>query len=558
MLTHQTRNSLGIYQRQIRRAFHLNIHPEIQQALLEKNPIIALESTIISHGMPFPKNIEVAKSVERTVRERGAIPATIAVIHGVPHIGLTDSQLQIIANEDGKVLKASTRDLAYVCSLQLHAATTVASTMKLASLAGISVFATGGIGGVHRGGESSMDISADLIELGKTPVTVVCAGIKSILDIKRSLEVLETQGVPVLGYQTTDFPAFFTLSSGCKVPLKIDKVEDIARMILLNQQLNLKSGMVIAVPNPNPLKQEFVENVIAQALLEAENLKIEGAKVTPFLLSRIEKLSEGKSLESNIALVLNNAKVAAQIAKSYASLLSANSSETSSQTRLLQQTVEIVTSSQAKSAPSASTPSNDVRNHNDVMIIGGAAVDIIGNVTAEMTIPNTSNPGIVRSSFGGVGRNIAEQLSKLGIHAAIATAVGNDDSGKGIIESCKNLNIDTDSMIKSSENFTARYNAIHDKNGELIIGIADMSIFQLMNEQYVHKLKGKIKNSKIVICDGNVSKECFSAVAKLSEELQKPLFFEPTSDHKCCLPFQTLEHTKVRKIRIMFSSNFIC
>jgi pseudouridine-5'-phosphate glycosidase len=560
-----------------RRSFHLKISDSVRQALAERKPIVALESTIISHGMPYPRNIEVAKKIEQTVRDNGAIPATIAVLNGVPHIGLDEQQLELLANRDGSVRKASTRDLAFVCAAKQHAATTVASTMKLASLAGIHVFGTGGLGGVHRGAELSMDISADLIELGKTPVTVICAGIKSILDIKKSLEVLETQGVPVVGYQTKNFPAFFTTRSGCSAPMTANTPLEIAQMMKINSHLQITSGMVVAVPNPSPLGESFINDVISSALLEAERLKIDGAKITPYLLSRIEKMSEGRSLESNIALVLNNVKIAAEIAKCYSQLNLDQRNITGNTTTVDMKITEksapspipslsssntsAVVSSSISTTPSppssSSVPAVVKREHNDTLVVGGAVVDIIGNVTAELTIANTSNPGVVHTSNGGVGRNIAEQLTKLGMTVALSSAVGADDHGKALYDSLNKLNIDTSMVIRArngeasdgsdKKNYTtACYNAIHDKNGELIMGIADMNIFQLLNDsQYLESLTEKMKKSKIIIIDGNIPKESFQVLAQSCESLGKPLFFDPTSDHKCLLPFHANSYQQV-------------
>lgn len=540
-----------IQQTFLRRSLHLQVSEKVQTALQQGKPVVALESTIISHGMPFPRNLEVARKIEQTVIENGAVPATIAIVKGVPKIGLEATDLEILANKDRSVIKASTRDLAFACNQKLNAATTVASTMKLASLAGIQVFATGGIGGVHRGAEVSMDISADLIELGRTPVTVVCAGIKSILDIGKSLEVLETQGVPVFGFQTDQFPAFFTRSSGLLAPDTIQSAKDVADMILINERLNIRTGMVIAVPNPDPLKEEFISNVIASAVLEAELQNITGPKITPYLLSRIEQLSQGKSLESNIALVMNNAKVAANIA-----------SELAKQRQQGTQTIVDLKPSPPVTA-SPPTPSNPpisaeigrktkskASSSSEVVVVGGAVVDIIGNVTSKMSILHTSNPGVVQNSFGGVGRNIAEQLSRLGISTSLSTAVAKDSSGRGLIEACEQLHIDTSTSLildPSPSASTACYTAIHDNSGELVIGIADMNIFSLLDPAYMRSaaLRKKIEEAKIIIADGNLSKEGFIALAQLCEEYKRPLFFEPTSDHKCLLPFHANAIDKV-------------
>lgn len=505
--------------------------------------------------MPFPQNLQVAKELEDVVRQAGAVPATIAIIDGIPRIGLSEEHLLLLAKNTGEVKKASTRDLAYVCAKKMHAATTVASTMKLASLAGVKVFATGGIGGVHRGAEVSMDVSADLVELSRTPVTVVCAGIKSILDIPKSLEVLETHGVPVVGYQTKSFPAFFTNDSGVSAPGSVSTALDVAQMMKHNEALHISSGVVVAVPNPNPADETLIHSAISSALLEAERQGIRGAAITPFLLSRIEKMTGGKSLESNIALVKNNTKVASQIAVEYANLNSGKPS-----TVISSPVIEVKTAKQSEATPVVSTPSTsstqvDVRSvsrdQNDIIVIGGAVMDIISRVEATITRPNTSNPGFIETSYGGVGRNIAQAMASHGVDVALATSVGDDDRGRSILLHAKNLGMDTScvKILRNGENAeetntdsvtwnTASYSAIHDQNGDLNVGVADMSIFTQINADYIQSIQSKILNSQLIVMDGNIPKETFKAVAELCAENKKPIFFEPTSDHKCLLPFR--------------------
>ncbi|GAX83840.1 hypothetical protein CEUSTIGMA_g11264.t1 [Chlamydomonas eustigma] len=298
--------------------------PEVARALQEGRPVVALESTIISHGMPYPQNIQTATEVEEVVSQQGAVPATIAIIGGKPCIGLTREQLEHIAKAGPAVRKVSRRDLPLVIAKGLDGATTVSATMLLAARSGINVFVTGGIGGVHRGGESTMDISADLTELARTPVAVICAGAKSVLDIPRTLEFLETHGVTVTAYQTDEFPAFFTRSSGCKAPCRSDSPLEVACMMHASQQFQLASGMVVAVPIPSEAEAEgqVVEMAIQRALQEAEQNRISGSAVTPFLLERIRALSEGKSLDANIKLIKNNARIGAHVAVVFSNLLS--------------------------------------------------------------------------------------------------------------------------------------------------------------------------------------------------------------------------------------------
>lgn len=293
----------------------LAVADEVAAALAASVPVVALESTIISHGMPYPRNVQTAREVEQLIRDAGAVPATIAVLHGVPRIGLSDAELDLLGS-DPNVRKVSIRDLPFVVARGEHGATTVASTMRLAALAGIRVFVTGGLGGVHRGAEDSMDVSADLTELSLTDVAVVSAGVKSLLDIGRTLEVLETLGVPVVTVGSDDFPSFYSRSSGFRSPLRLDDAAEIARLAAAKWALGLAGGVVVA--NPIPAKEEIPEAeigaLIATAVAEAAARGITGAAVTPYLLGRIVELSGGESLRANIALVKHNALLGAALA----------------------------------------------------------------------------------------------------------------------------------------------------------------------------------------------------------------------------------------------------
>lgn len=294
----------------------LKISEEVRNALEQGKPVVALESTIISHGMPYPDNVKTALTVEKTVRENGAVPATIAIIKGVPTVGLSEEEIEQLGKEGTKVVKVSRRDIPVVIAKKLDGATTVASTMIFAEMAGIKVFATGGIGGVHRGATETMDISADLEELHQTNVTVVCAGAKSILDLGLTLEYLETKGVPVLGYKTDELPAFFTRKSGFKVDYRMDSPEEIAAAVKAKDALGLSGGMLVANPVPEEysMDPDKIEAVISEAVEEAKALGITGKKVTPFLLEKIRNVTGGDSLFTNVKLVLNNAALAAKIA----------------------------------------------------------------------------------------------------------------------------------------------------------------------------------------------------------------------------------------------------
>ena len=298
---------------------YLDIKPEVAEALAAGKPVVALESTIISHGMPYPQNVETALQVEQIIRDCGAVPATIAIIGGRLKAGLTAEEIEYFGKKGQAITKASRRDLAVICARGMDGATTVTTTMIIAHMAGIKVFATGGIGGVHRGAETTMDISADLEELGQTPVMVVCAGAKSILDLGLTLEYLETKGVPVIGYGTEELPAFYTRQSGFGVDYRVDTPAELAAIFKASHDMGLKSGMLVT----NPIPEEFampksvIDAAIDQAIGECNEKGIKGKETTPFLLARVAELTGGDSLASNIRLVFNNAKVAALTAVEY-------------------------------------------------------------------------------------------------------------------------------------------------------------------------------------------------------------------------------------------------
>lgn len=299
----------------------LEILQEVREALEQNKPVVALESTIISHGMPYPQNVETARKVEAIIRENGAVPATIAIIGGKLKVGLTDDELEYFGQTKG-ILKASRRDMPYIVANKLDGATTVATTMIIAEMAGIKVFVTGGIGGVHRGAETSFDISADLQELAKTNVAVVSAGVKSILDIGLTLEYLETQGVPVFAYQTKEFPAFYTRKSGFEVLYPLETPEMAAKTMKAKWDMHLNGGLVIANPVPKAFEMDTtkINQAIDEALIACEKEGVKGKDITPFLLARIKEVTGGSSLDTNIQLVFNNAKVGAQIAVAYSKL----------------------------------------------------------------------------------------------------------------------------------------------------------------------------------------------------------------------------------------------
>ena len=301
---------------------YLDIKPEVAEALAAGKPVVALESTIISHGMPYPQNVQTALEVERIVREHGAVPATIAVIGGRLKAGLSAEEIEYFGKKGQAIAKASRRDLAVLCARGEDGATTVTTTMIIAHMAGIRVFATGGIGGVHRGAETTMDISADLEELGQTPVMVVCAGAKSILDLGLTLEYLETKGVPVVGYQTKELPAFYTRTSGFNVDYRMDTPAELAKAFKTQNDLGFPAGMLVTNPIPEEyaMPLEVITAAIDKAIAESVEKGIKGKETTPFLLARVSELTGGDSLASNIQLVFNNARLAAKTAVEYCNL----------------------------------------------------------------------------------------------------------------------------------------------------------------------------------------------------------------------------------------------
>lgn len=486
----------------------IRISTEVAAALKSGSPVVALESTIISHGMPYPANLECALQVESMCRTHGSTPATIAILDGIIHVGLEHSQLEVLARAGESCAKVSRRDLAHVLAMKRHGATTVSGTMFIASLVGIHVFVTGGIGGVHRGVETTMDISADLTELGRTPVLVVCAGVKSILDIPRTLEFLETQGVPVMSYQTDEFPAFFTRHSGIRSPLRINSELEVARTIESGLNLSMSNGYVLGVPIP--LKDEgegsMIERATKQALAEANEKGVQGRDITPYLLSRINQLTKGASLKSNIALILNNVQIGAQVASHLAKLREITKMK-----------------SLAPSLPNCTSP----------LVIGGTNQDLLGRPSeGSKFLLGTSNPGSLTRCWGGVGRNVAEVLGRLETRPLLLTAVGTDDAGNEFQQHCTSMGIDTRLVVQSSEHATSTYMAILDEKGDLFTTIADMEVCKVLKAE--RHLPQSLNGCPLIVMDGNIPTELISEVCSRSEceGGNIPTFFEPTSIEK--------------------------
>ncbi|KAI8847264.1 Indigoidine synthase A like protein-domain-containing protein [Chytridium lagenaria] len=394
------------------------VHPEVADALRSRKPVVALESTIITHGMPFPTNLETAQQVEQTIRDQGSIPATIALLDGHVHVGLSFPQLERLSHTSNAT-KTSRRDLALVLSQKLTGSTTVAATMAVAHACGVQVFVTGGVGGVHRGGEVSMDVSADLMELGRTNVAVVCAGVKSILDVGRTLEVLETEGVPVVSYGTEDFPAFYVQRVGLSIA-RMDTPKDCAKLIQANRDLGLQNGVLIAVPIPEKdvaIDGDALEEAILKALYEADVLGIKGKDITPFLLDKVKSLTAGGSLASNIALIKNNALIGSQIAKELSHL---------------DNPVSFFSSTPSPAPVKVDDPYR-------TLVIGGTVMDITAMTDHAEPQLGTSYPGNVKTSLGGVGRNVAEACFRSGGNPLLVSAVGGDAFGKAALREMKEM-----------------------------------------------------------------------------------------------------------------------
>ncbi|KAJ2828794.1 hypothetical protein IWW50_001199 [Coemansia erecta] len=505
----------------------LQIAPRVRKAMNNGEPVVALESTIISHGMPYPQNVETARQVEKIVTDSGSTPATIALIDGRIHVGLSDHDLERLGSGSEPVVKTSRRDMAAVLSQRLLGATTVSGTMLAAHMAGIPIFATGGIGGVHRGAETTMDVSADLTELGRTPVAVVCAGAKSILDLPKTLEYLETQGVPVVAYgDGTEFPAFFSRSSGLQAPWNMQRPEQVARLVRTSAQLGLHNGMVIAVPIPSEHAKASseIEQAIEAALRESERLCIKGKDATPFLLKRVVERTGGASLMANIALVKNNARVAGQVAVSLAGMGGTRSFSTSA----------------------ALKHTTKARTKQPLLVIGCAAVDITSRIDAKHSarLAATSHPGTVVTSIGGVAQNIARAAHLLGANAVLVAALGQDAHGAAVAADLSSVGMDTQFLhYPGGDARTAIYNALHGPDGDLVAAVADMHINGLVSPQQIEDAFARLR-PRVVGVDANASTLVVATTLAQAREHGACVVFEPTSVPKCTNVLSALSFIK--------------
>ncbi|XP_026696935.1 uncharacterized protein LOC113475947 isoform X2 [Athene cunicularia] len=483
---------------QVRRFLHgayFKIQPSVQEALMEGRPVVALESTIITHGMAYPQNLSMAREVEEIVTANGAVPATVGILKGQIHVGLTDEELEFLASSKN-VVKVSRRDLPFVLSQGLSGGTTVSGTMIAAHKAGIPVFVTGGIGGVHRGGENSLDVSADLTELGRTPVAVVSAGVKSILDIGRTLEYLETQGVCVAAFgESREFPAFFSRQSGFQAPYHVRDEKEAAELIASALGLGLSSGVLIAVPCPQEraASGQVIEEAIQQALSEARSKGITGKELTPFMLQKLNELTDGRSLDSNLALIQNNARVGSCITVALSKL--------------------------QKARRKGNLPWQEDTIPPQPVVIGGINVDFIAKAQNPVILGGgQTNAGRVRRTFGGVGRNLADCLSRLGRTPLFLSAVGKDEHSKSVLHYCHHM--DMSAVLQLEGKSTATYCAVITSAGELSLGLGDMDIHRQITEQYVSQFKKNLCQAPLVCIDGNVPLSTIQYICQLAREHQ--------------------------------------
>ncbi|KAF8272906.1 indigoidine synthase A-like protein [Lactarius quietus] len=510
------------------RGVPIDVHPEVEQALLESRPLVALETAIVTHGMPYPINLETATSVGRHVRSVGAIPATIGVIEGRVKIGLDSAQLEHLADVHANrgSVKLSRRDIAAAIALKKDGGTTCSATLIFAALAGIKVFATGGLGGVHRGGQDSMDISADLQELTRCPVGLVSAGVKSILDIGRTLEYLETFGVPVVTYgKTQDFPAFYSPSSGFKSPWRVNDPATAANILFTQWGLGMTHGVLFGVPIPESYAavgkelQEAVEQAIQES--QENGMDKQGKQVTPWLLERARQLTDGKSLASNVALIENTALKGAQIAVAYSELINQHEPK------------HVTTGAVPITLPPCESPAK-------LVVVGSAAVDVVAQARTISDADgscgrHSTSPGTVTVHLGGVGRNMAEAAHRVSIskfqsrssETVLVSSVGDDSLGRLLREEMRTIGMRTDGVITSGRK-SAVCNMVLDDSGNLIGGVADMDI--------VHSIEPEMVISRVieheptlVAMDANVSPDVLKALVQHCNANNIQTFFEPTS-----------------------------
>ncbi|OJD37054.1 uncharacterized protein BKCO1_800030 [Diplodia corticola] len=557
----------------------LQVSDEVREALhgARKRPVVALETTIYTHGFPYPDNVALASHLESIVRTMGGVPATIGILDGVARVGLDPEELIRIAASAGKedTLKVSRRDLAYACGLRLlhpdqgkfTGGTTVAGTMILAHLAGIKVFGTGGLGGVHRGGENTMDISADLTELGRTPVAVVSSGCKSFLDIPRTLEYLETQGVAVATFAdgragSVDFPAFWSRESGVKSPSVVQNEKEAAAMIYAQHSLGLTSGISFANPIPASasIAKEEINGIIEQAVAEAEALGITGARNTPFILSKIKELTKGKSVPANRALIASNVERATNVAKELLALEEEMKGESSAKNYNIPASYTQPSSSAQASNPAAkpqqaAAPTD--QEQVDVVVTGAVAVDFAcnyippPNATSGSVIspqPHTSNQASIQQTLGGVAHNIARAAHLAGSSVRLCSAVGDDVMGRVAQDLLERSGLPTTSIITRPDARTGQYVAVNDAHNNLTLGMADMDIIQSTaatpsTVQTLFNAPLPALRPRWLVADANWSPQTLHAWLRAAKSAGALTAFEPVSAAKSARLFSPLPPT---------------
>ncbi|EDW03434.1 pseudouridine-metabolizing bifunctional protein C1861.05 [Drosophila grimshawi] len=514
----------GLFSRAFATKQHIVVHPEIRYALEHRQPVVALESTIITHGMPMPENVETALQVEQEVRQNGALPATIGIIDGCIKVGLTQEELLTLAQKPREeVIKCSRRDLPYVVATGQSGGTTVAATMIAAHRVGIPIFATGGVGGVHREGHITLDVSADLVELGRTPVAVVCSGVKSILDIPRTLEYLETQGVCVASYQSAGgiFPDFYTRDSGCKVPYNLSTAAQAAALLKSWRELQLESGVLIGVPIPLEYAAEktAIDAAIREANAAAQAQGVSGKEVTPFLLAHIAQLTKGRSLQANIALIRNNAAVAAQIA------------------------CELANKSVQKTSPSGGSSRKP-------LVIGASILDLSFTVKEQrdMQLDGATYSAVTKQAAGGVGRNIAEGIYKLYGAVNLISAVGSDQLGH-MLRQLMPAALQR-SLIVDETHATSLCSLVFDQSGDCKLILGDMEVHDSITPEVLATQSDLFSDAPLIVMDCNISEQAMACTLQLAQKFQVPVFFEPTDMYIAGKPFK-LSPDLTQNIRLL-------
>ncbi|XP_011505540.1 PREDICTED: pseudouridine-metabolizing bifunctional protein C1861.05 [Ceratosolen solmsi marchali] len=495
----------------------LSYGENIKAAKTNGLPIVALESTIITHGMPYPHNLATALEAEDIIRQKGVIPATIAVVNGKIKVGINKKEIERLAKSERKnLVKISRRDLSYAISNGLSGGTTVSATMFVAKKANIPIMATGGIGGVHRYVEFSMDISADLKELGQTSVAVVCSGVKSIMDVSKTLEYLESEGVPVVTIGTNLFPAFYSQQTvdGIKSPMQVSNAKEAGALIATQMQLGLDMGILLAVPVPEPYSIEAnrIEAVLEQALDSAGIKNISGKDVTPFLLSELTRLTSGRSLETNKVLLKENAAVAADIALHLHKI-------------------------QNNFSVSDATSSNSSKPNENPVVIGGATFDTILRVKElEIKFNGSTHKGESYRTCGGVGRNLAAALINLGMaDTKLLSVIGDDEAGRAITHSLGSAS----STIRILPDIsTARYTAVIDNKGNCCFGVGEMNAFMKINKEFLQQNRQILENAPLLVIDGNPSLDAMEFALDICLQNQIPVWYEPTDINKALKIFE--------------------